>query len=221
MSDTLKRLAVCVERGKDERGSQHPPELVGEDGALELTRLALEEGMTANEILQTGLMPGMNSIGDQFSRGEAFVPELLLAARAMKAGMGLLKPYFDSGEATYLGTVVLGTVAGDIHDIGKSIVGMVLEGGGWKVVDLGVDVTTDKFLAALEAHPESIVGMSALLTTTMINMAQSVQAIRDRYPETKTFIGGAPVTGEFCESIGADGYFADPTDFARHLRTLV
>lgn len=221
MSDTLRRLGECVERGKDERDSPFPPELVGEDGALELTRQALKAGAAPNEVLQHGLMPGMSSIGEQFARGEAFIPELLLAAKAMKAGMGVLRPYFDSGEATHLGTVVLGTVAGDLHDIGKNVVGMVLEGGGWKVVDLGVDVTSEKFLGAVEEHPGSIVGMSALLTTTMVSMAASVEAIRDRFPGTRTFIGGAPVTQEFCERIGADGYFADPTDFAKHLRTLI
>jgi len=115
--------------------------------------------------------------------------------------------------------VIVGTVAGDVHDIGKNVVRMVLEGAGWQVVDLGVDVTSDLFLAALDEHPGSLLGMSALLTTTMTNMAASRQEIGDRFPDTKVFIGGAPVTQEFCDSIGATGYFADPTEFARHLRT--
>jgi methanogenic corrinoid protein MtbC1 len=221
MSDTLSRLAHCIERGKDRRDALYPPELVGEDGARELTKLALDEGASPQEILSRGMVVGMNAVGDRFARGEVFIPEILLAAKAMKAGMSVLEPYFDSGAVTHLGTVILGTVAGDIHDIGKSIVGMVLEGSGWKVVDLGVDVTTDGFLSALEEHPESIVGMSALLTTTMVNMAVSVREISERYPDTRIFVGGAPVTPEFCERIGATGYFADPTDFARHLKTLV
>ena len=220
MSDILERIAACVERGKDERDSAYPPDLAGEDGALELTRLALDQGVDPNEVLRSGMMVGMNTVGERFARGEAFVPELLMSAKAMKAGMGLLKPHFDSGEATHVGTIILGTVAGDIHDIGKNIVGMVLEGGGWKVVDLRVDVTTEKFLAALDEHQDAVVGMSALLTTTMVNMAESVRVLRERSPGTNVFIGGAPVTQEFCDQVGADGYFADPTDFSKHLRTF-
>jgi 5-methyltetrahydrofolate--homocysteine methyltransferase len=221
VSDILSRLARCVERGKERRDSAYPPDLAGEDGALELATLALEQGASPNDVLRHGMVVGMNAVGDRFARGEAFVPELLLSAKAMKAGMSVLRPYFESGEATHLGTVILGTVAGDIHDIGKNIVGMVLEGGGWKVVDLGVDVTTEQFLAALDEHSEAIVGMSALLTTTMVNMAATAQVLREQHAGTRLYIGGAPVTQEFCDRIGADGYFGDPTDFARHLSTLL
>jgi len=210
MSEILANLANCILRGKENVASPYPPDMKRQDGALELTKKALESGISATEILQKGLMVGMNEIGDRFSQGKAYIPELLIAAKAMYAAMGELKPYFTSGEAVHKGIVIIGTVSGDLHDIGKNLVRMVLEGDGWKVVDLGVDVKTEQFLQALKEHPEAIVGMSALLTTTMANMKEAVASIKSQHPQTFIFIGGAPVTAEFSEKIGADGYFADP-----------
>jgi len=220
MDGLLEQLAVCIACGKVDVDSPYPPELKGQEGATELTRRALAT-MTAQEVLRDGLMVGMRRVGDRFERGEAFIPDLLIAARAMTAAMNLVKPYFESGEVEYRGKIILGTVAGDLHDIGKNIVRMVLEGDGWEVTDLGVDASSESFLAALTENPDSLVGMSALLTTTMINMEKTTVAIRERYPNTPIFVGGAPLTEEFCDKIGATGYFPDPQKFARHLAERV
>jgi len=217
MDALFEQLAVCIERGKSDKASPYPPDMKDQDGASEITEQLLEKGASANEILKKALMIGMNIVGDRFSQGKAFIPDLLIAAKAMNAAMVHLKPFFDSGEAQHRGTLIVGTVAGDLHDIGKNIVRMVLEGDGWNVVDLGVDVNTEKFLAALDENPEASVGMSALLTTTMINMEACVKAIKEKNESTKVFVGGAPLSQEFCDKIGADGYFPDPHTFAKHI----
>jgi len=217
MSEILEKLAICIERGKADKDSPYPPDMKGEDGASELAKQALDSSISANDILQKGLMVGMHNIGEKFSKGEAFIPELLISARAMNAAMDHLKPYFESGEAQHKGTFVVGTVAGDLHDIGKNIVRMVLEGDGWKVIDLGVDTSTEKFAAAVDEDPNRIVGLSALLTTTMVNMEDTVKQIKDKHPQTKIYIGGAPVSNEFSEKINADGYFPDPHSLVKHL----
>jgi 5-methyltetrahydrofolate--homocysteine methyltransferase len=162
-------------------------------------------------------MVGMSRIGERFGRHEVFVPDLLMAARAMGAGMAHLKPYFESGAATRKGTFVIGTVQGDLHDIGKNLVAMIIEGGGWEVIDLGVDISAEKFIAAIDAHPGCTVGLSALLTTTMMNMEKIVQAIKSQRPGTKVLVGGAPLTQEFSEKIGADHYFRDPQAALQYL----
>jgi len=217
MEELLKQLAVCIERGKADKEAPYPPDMKGQDGASEITKQLLDGGVSANNILKKGLMVGMNVIGDKFSQGKAFIPELLIAAKAMNAAMVHLKPYFESGEAEHRGTFIVGTVAGDLHDIGKNILRMVLEGDGWNVVDLGVDVNADKFLDALKENPDAYVGMSALLTTTMVNMEESVKAIKAANSNTKVFVGGAPLSQEFNDKIGADGYFPDPHTFTKHL----
>jgi 5-methyltetrahydrofolate--homocysteine methyltransferase len=219
MDDLLKRVALCIEKGKANKDAPYPPDMKGEDGASELTQQALEQSISPNDILQKALMVGMHNIGEKFSRGEAFIPELLISAKAMNAAMEHLKPYFESGEATHRGTVVIGTVSGDLHDIGKNIVRMVLEGAGWQVVDLGVDVSTEKFVGAVAEDPARIVGLSALLTTTMVHMEDTVKQIKQKHPQTQVYIGGAPVSHEFNDKIGADGYFPDPHSFVKHLTT--
>jgi methanogenic corrinoid protein MtbC1 len=155
-------------------------------------------------------MIGMKRIGDRFGTGKAFVPELLMAAKAMTAVMEHLKPFFQSGKVQRKGTFVLGTVAGDLHDIGKNLVGMSIEGAGWEVVDLGVDVPAEKFIAAIEEHPGCVVGLSALLTTTMVTMESIIKSIREKGLQTKILVGGAPLTNDFCQKIGADFYSPDP-----------
>lgn len=210
MEALLAQLALCIERGKDNADAPYPPDMKGEVGADELTAKALEEKIDPNQILTEGLMVGMNRIGEKFSNHEAFVPDLLMSARAMNAAMEHLQPYFDSGEAARKGVFVLGTVQGDLHDIGKNLVSMVVEGGGWEVVDLGVDVTAEQFIEAVEAHPGCVVGLSALLTTTMVNMGKVVKAIKESHPKTRVLVGGAPLTQEFCDKIGADSYATDP-----------
>ena len=209
MNEILEKLAYCIERGKIDKNSNYPKDLAGHDGASELTRTALELSIPANDILKNALMIGMNRIGEKFGQGRAFIPELLLSAKAMNAAMSHLKIYFDNGEATYRGTFIVGTVAGDLHEIGKNIVKMVLEGDGWKVIDLGVDVKTEQFINALNQNPDGFIGMSALLTTTMINMEKIVTDIKIIHPKVKIFVGGAPLSTDFSRRIGADGYFPD------------
>jgi len=211
MSDELvKRIALCIERGKVNAASPYPPDMKGQDGADELAKQAIEKGVPPNDILEQGLMAGMSVIGHKFSENKVFVPDLLMSAKAMSAAMAHLKPYFQSGEAKHKGTFVIGTVQGDLHDIGKNLVCMVMEGGGWKVVDLGVDVSAEKFLDAVKANPGSVLGLSALLTTTMVNMGKTVSMVKEACPGTKVIVGGAPLTQEFADKIGADAYSPDP-----------
>lgn len=208
----------CVELGKINRASPFPPALKGQDGADELCQQALGEGLGPQVILNQALIPGMARIGEKFSRGQAFVPEMLISAKAMSAAMKHLKPYFKSGEIKTKGTFMVGTIAGDLHDIGKNIVAMVVEGAGWEVIDLGVDVGPEKFLQALAKYPDSVVGMSALLTTTMANMETVVKAIREKYPNNIILVGGAPLSEEFAKKIGASYYSPDPQGAVEFLK---
>jgi 5-methyltetrahydrofolate--homocysteine methyltransferase len=210
MADLLGQIALCIKRGKVNVSSPYPPDMRGQDGADELVKKALEQGIAPDEVLSKGLIVGMGIVGQEFSENKVFVPDLLMAAKAMSAGMAHLKPYFESGQAHHRGTFIIGTVQGDLHDIGKNLVGMVIEGGGWKVVDLGVDVSPEKFLNAVQGNPGAVVGLSALLTTTMINMEKIVKAVKESVPGTKVIVGGAPLTGEFAKKIGADAYSPDP-----------
>jgi 5-methyltetrahydrofolate--homocysteine methyltransferase len=194
----------------------------GQDGADELCKQALSEGRAPQEVLNQALIPGMAKIGDKFSRGDAFVPEMLISAKAMSAAMRHLKPFFVSGALKRKGAFILGTVSGDLHDIGKNIVSMVIEGAGWEVIDLGVDVAPGKFLQAIEKHPDCVVGLSALLTTTMANMEAAVKAIREKYPDKVILVGGAPLSEEFAKKIGASFYAPDPqgaTEFLKQFST--
>ncbi|MDM7925767.1 MAG: cobalamin-dependent protein [bacterium] len=209
MSELTETLAVCIERGKINQAASYPPDLRGKEGADEIARNALAAGETADAILQ-GCMAGMSRIGEKFAQNKVFVPDLLMAAKAMNAAMAHLKPYFKSGAVRHKGRFVIGTVAGDLHDIGKNLVAMVVEGGGWEVVDLGVDVPPEKFADAVKANPGCVVGLSALLTTTMVNMEKTVQLIKAGDPKTTVLVGGAPVTQAFADQIGADGYSSDP-----------
>ncbi len=210
MHSILKELATSIERGKVDKQSNHPPDLAGKEGADELAAKALQAGIAPTDILEQALMAGMRNIGDKFSEGKAFIPDLLIAAKAMKTAMVHLKPYFDSGSVQTKGTFILGTVQGDMHDIGKNLVKMVLEGAGWQVIDLGTNVSAEKFLTALKEKPQSSIGLSALLTTTMLNMKSIVEMAKRQFPETPVYIGGAPVSQNFNNEIGADGYFKDP-----------
>ncbi len=217
MDSLLEKLALCTERGKVDKDAVYPPDMKGEEGSDELTAKLLADGVDPNRVLKEGLMVGMNRIGEKFSNHEAFVPDLLMAARAMNAGMVHLQPYFDSGEAQRKGVFVIGTVQGDLHDIGKNLVAMVVEGGGWEVIDLGVNTTAEQFLEEIKKHPGCVVGLSALLTTTMVNMEKMVSAIKSASPDTMVLVGGAPLTQEFCEKIGADNYAQDPQSALNHL----
>lgn len=172
---------------------------------------ALEEGVPAADILNDGLLAGMSIVGVKFKNNEVFVPEVLIAARAMKTGTEILKPYLVSADVQPVGTVVLGTVRGDFHDIGKNLVKMMMEGKGLEVIDLGVDVAPETYVAAAKEHGAGIIACSALLTTTMGEMKNVVdlcvaEGIRDK---VKIMIGGAPITDAYCKEIGADAYTSD------------
>ncbi len=172
---------------------------------------AVDSGIDANVLLNDALIAGMNTIGAKFKRDEVFVPEVLIAARAMKAGAEILKPLLASSGFKAAGTMILGTVKGDMHDIGKNLVRMMVEGKGIEVIDLGVDVPAEKFLEAAKEHGAQLIAMSSLLTTTMGEMKVVIdqfasEGIRDQY---KFLIGGAPITQDFCEKIGADSYTPD------------
>ena len=220
MSEILNQLAQCVEVGKIDKASPYPPNMKDQDGANELTKKALDNGIKPTEILENALIPAMAIVGNKFSRNEIYVPQMLMSAKAMNSAMVHLKPFFLSGETKRKGTFIIGTVTGDLHDIGKNLVAMMIEGGGWEVIDLGVDVGTDKFLKTISENPNAVVGLSALLTTTMENMRKIVAAIKEKYPDLKILIGGAPVTMDYCEKIGADFYSPDPQGAVNYLRNL-
>ena len=221
MSEILDKIALCVEFGKINKVSPYPPNMKDQDGADELTRQALDSGEKPDAILENALVPAMAKVGEKFSKKEIYVPQMLMAAKAMNSAMAHLKPFFQSGETKRKGKFIVGTVAGDLHDIGKNLVAMMIEGGGWEVIDLGVDVGTDKFLSALDANPGAVIGLSALLTTTMENMKQTVSAIKEKHKESKILVGGAPVTMEYCKKIGADFYSPDPQGAVNYLKTLI
>jgi methanogenic corrinoid protein MtbC1 len=220
MNEILEKLAQCVEFGKINKASPYPPNMKDQDGADELARRALEEGVKPDEILENALVPAMERVGDKFTRKEIYVPQMLMAAKAMNSAMSHLKPFFQSGETKRKGKFIVGTVAGDLHDIGKNLVAMMIEGGGWEVIDLGVDVGSEKFLKALDENPGAVVGLSALLTTTMENMKKTVTAIKEKHSDSKILIGGAPVTMDYCMKIGADFYSPDPQGAVNYLKQL-
>jgi methanogenic corrinoid protein MtbC1 len=220
MNDILVKLAQCIEFGKINKASPYPPNLKDQDGADELARKALEAGIKPDEILEQALVPAMANVGDKFSRKEIYVPQMLMAAKAMNSAMVHLKPFFQSGQTKRKGVFIIGTVSGDLHDIGKNLVAMMVEGGGWEVIDLGVDVSAEKFLKVMDEHPNSVVGLSALLTTTMENMKKTVTAIKEKYSGAKILVGGAPVTMEYCLKIGADFYSPDPQGAVNYLKQL-
>lgn len=189
----------------------------------ELVMQALEEKVIPKDILENGLIQGMNIIGVKFKNNEVYVPEVLIAARAMHAGMDVLRPKLVETGVKNIGTIVIGTVKGDLHDIGKNLVKMMLEGAGFEVIDLGVDIPADRFVEAIKEHQPNILGMSALLTTTMVNMAEVIKAIegaglRDK---VKIMIGGAPITQNYAEQIGADGYSPDAASAVEDAKTFI
>ena len=186
--------------------------ITGDQHAVDrLTKQALDDGFEANTVLDDGLIAGMAIVGVKFRDNIIFVPEVLVAARAMKAGMAHLEPILSASGVEPIGTVIMGTVKGDLHDIGKNLCIMMLRGAGFQVVDLGVDTSPDDFLEAVEEHDASLVGMSALLTTTMPNMGRTIDAFvdADLRDDVKFMVGGAPVTVDFADDMGADAYGAD------------
>ncbi len=195
MSEIFEQLSTSVLEGDAEK-------------AESLAKQAVEDGIPANEILNKGLVVGMAEVGERFKRGDMFVPEVLMSAEAMHAGQEVLRPLLAESDSDRVGKILLGTVKGDLHDIGKNLVGMMCEGSGFDVIDLGFNVDPEVFVEAIKEHQPDIVGMSAMLTTTMRAMGYTIKAIeeaglRDR---VKVIVGGAPVDEEFSQRIGADGY---------------
>jgi len=195
MSAIYEQLAMVVLEGDKDR-------------VVELVNKGLSEGLAAKDILDNGMVVGMNEVGARFKRGEMFVPEVLMSADAMQGGLVVLRPQLVASGAKLIGKIVIGTVKGDLHDIGKNLVGMLCEGAGFEVIDLGFNVDPDKFIAAIKTHQPNIVGMSALLTTTMRAMGQTIKAIEEAglRDKVKVMVGGAPVDAEFARRISADGY---------------
>jgi len=189
----------------------------------ELVKKALEEKLTPKEILENGLIKGMSIIGGKFKRNEVYVPEVLIAARAMHAGMDILRPKLVETGVKNIGKVAIGTVKGDLHDIGKNLVKMMLEGAGFEVIDLGADINADKFVKAVKEHQPNILCMSALLTTTMVNMTEVIKAIESAglRDKLKIMIGGAPITQNYAEQITADGYSPDAASAVDKAKTFI
>lgn len=221
MSELLSKIAQCIEFGKINKAAPYPPQMKGMDGSDELTKEALDSGISAQKILSEGLMPGMEKVGIKFRENKIFVPQVLMSAKAMSTALVHLKPFFLTGEVKQKGTLIIGTVEGDLHDIGKNLVSMMVEGNGWKVVDLGTDVSAEKFVAALRENENAVVGLSALLTTTMVNMERITKQIKEAIPGAKVAIGGAPVNDDFRQRIGADAYSPDPQGLVEYLNALV
>jgi 5-methyltetrahydrofolate--homocysteine methyltransferase len=188
---------------------------------VELTQQAIDEGLAPKEILEQGLIAGMSVVGTRFKNNEIYVPEVLIAARAMKAALEVLQPKLTEAGVEPIATVVLGTVKGDLHDIGKNLVGMMLTGGGLKVVDVGTDVAPERFVEACKDSRAAVCAMSALLTTTMPQMTAVVEAIKAAGVESRTIIGGAPVTQSFADEIGADGYAPDAASAVDVVKELI
>ena len=186
-----------------------------------LTQAEIDAGTDVGLILNEGLIGAMDTVGEKFSAGDLFVPEMLMAAQAIKAGQEILKPLLSSGQAQAKGTVVIGTVKGDLHDIGKNLVAMMLEGAGFEVVDLGVDVASERFVQSAAEKKANVIALSALLTTTMPAMQTTVTAVKEAGLSSRTIIGGAPVTQGFAEQIGADGYSPDAPGAVRLVKSLV
>jgi 5-methyltetrahydrofolate--homocysteine methyltransferase len=210
MSEVLSKLSSAIIEG--DLDSMHG-----------LTEQALGEGYSAKEVLDNGLMPGMDHVGVEFRAGNMFVPEVLRSARAMQASMDVLKPLLAESGEDRTGRVLLGTVKGDLHDIGKNLVGMMCEGAGFEVRDLGKDVEPEQFVEAVKEYEPDVVGMSALLTTTMRAMESTIKALEEAgvRDQIKIMIGGAPVTQDFADQIGADGYASNAASAADMARKFV
>ena len=187
------------------------------------TRSALDAGTSAADILHNACIPAMTEVGRLFEIGEKFVPEMLIAARAMQAALEILRPELVEAEVEAVGKVVIGTVAGDLHDIGKNLVGMMLEGAGFEIIDLGTDAKPEQFVAAVQEHEPDLVGMSALLTTTMTSISKTIDALTEAglRDKVKIMIGGAPITQAFADQVGADGYAESAGGASRLAKSLM
>jgi len=207
--NVVQQISESLQRGEDKK-------------VAELTRQALDAGLTAGQILNDGLLAGMDVVSARFGANEIFLPEVLLSARAMNAGMDLIKPLLIAGEVRSLGKVVIGTIRGDLHDIGKNLVGVMLKGAGFEVIDLGANVAPERFVETAEAEGAQVVGLSALLTTTMTGMKDVVSLVKDKGLDgrVKVIVGGAPLSQAFADEIGADGYGYDASNAVTLVKRL-
>jgi 5-methyltetrahydrofolate--homocysteine methyltransferase len=187
----------------------------------DLVRKAIDENIPAPKILNESLIAGMEVVGKKFSDGEYFVPDMLLSAQAMKSGMQIIEPLLKGDESKKVGTVILGTVKGDMHDIGKNLVRMMLEGGGFEVIDLGINTPSEKFIETAKKYPDAVIGMSALLTTTMENMRVSIESLRASGLNNKVIIGGAAASQRFADEIHADGFTRDAAQSVQLVKKLI
>ncbi len=210
MSELFEQISTAVLEGDSEASDK-------------LVQQALDEGLGPKEILDSGLVPGMNEVGVRFKRGDMFVPEVLMSAEAMHAGQDLLAPLLSESDAKSAGLIVMGTVEGDLHDIGKNLVSMMCEGSGFEVIDIGFDAAPEKFIEAIKEHQPDIIGMSAMLTTTMRAMGHTIKAIEEAglRDQVKIMVGGAPVDEAFADRIGADGYGSNGPSGAELAEQLV
>ncbi|MBN2132559.1 MAG: corrinoid protein [Sedimentisphaerales bacterium] len=204
----LKALAEAVIRGD-------------QTTAVDVTKAAISEGVAAKQILDEGLIAGMDVVGARFKKNEIYIPEVLIAARAMKMAMEALEPELAKAGVQPIGKLLIGTVQGDLHDIGKNLVAMMLKGAGFEVIDLGVDVAPEKFVEEAKARGVNLIGMSALLTTTMPGMEKTIKALQDADIGAKVMVGGAPVTQSFAEKVGAQGYAPDAASAVDTAKSLV
>lgn len=204
----LKALADAVINGDQKK-------------ALEITKAALAEGKAPKDILDNGLIAGMDIVGARFKKNEVYIPEVLISARAMKTAMEVLEPELVKAGVEPIGKLLIGTVQGDLHDIGKNLVAMMLKGAGFEVIDLGVDVGPEKFVEQVKAAKAQLIGISALLTTTMPGMERTIKAVKEAGIGVKVMIGGAPVTQDYADRIGADGYAPDAASAVDIAKSLV
>jgi corrinoid protein of di/trimethylamine methyltransferase len=210
MEELFEKMAEVLIAGKQEE-------------VKSLTQEALDKGAAARDILDKGLLAGMDVVGQRFKAGDMFIPEVLLCARCMHGAMDILKPLLSEADAAGVGTYLIGTVEGDLHDIGKNLVSMMLEGAGFQVVDLGTNITAQQFVEAVKEHQPDILGMSALLTTTMPRMEETIQALKEAgiRDQVKIMAGGAPVTQDFVDKIGGDAYGANAASATEKAKELV
>ena len=210
MEELFEKMAEVLIAGKQEE-------------VKSLTQEALDKGAAARDILDKGLLAGMDVVGQRFKVGDMFIPEVLLCARCMHGALDILRPLLSEADAAGLGTVLIGTVEGDLHDIGKNLVSMMLQGAGFQVVDLGTNITAQQFVEAIKEHQPDILGMSALLTTTMPRMQETIQALKEAgiRDQVKIMAGGAPVTQDFVDKIGGDAYGANAASATEKAKELV
>ena len=211
MPDLLQDITRTVIEGRADMNSLFPSEKIGEPGVKELTQKAIKEGINLQEILDSGLLAGMNVVGVKFRGGELFIPEVMLCGQALKAGIDVLKPIIVESGLKSLAKFVIGTVQGDLHDIGKNLVSMMLQGAGFEVVDLGIDVPREKFVEVVRQEKPQMLGTSSLLSSTMPEMRKIIEILEEEglRDQVKVMVGGAPVRESYAEQIGADGYAPD------------